>query len=139
MNGKAIQLHDQGCVIDVDIRRTTDGSLEQEDIATLLGAMVSQARRDGMNGIELSALPVGPAMRMRYIRARSSTDSGAWEVTPPSVEVFVAILKWVFAHARFEVSVPIKGILAAKLGKQGIRIRAELGTPYDLQLSWGDE
>ncbi len=124
--------------IEIDVLSNSNGDPQFTSGAAerLLGALVSQARLDGMSGIEIHVDPTADQLTLSYFKAGRSGSSPSWEMTPPPVGSFPSLLQCAMGLANLDSALPIRGSICARIGRKKDRIRFELSDADRFILRW---
>ena len=135
--GAKLELVDSLRVLEIDAEIPFEGAgVSSEVVRRLLSGIVSQARCDGMTAVALSVDPEQGTTSMRYFGPANTEAPQWWEMVPPPVEMYPAMLQCVMMLGCLEHTFPIRGLIPAELRRQMIQIRFELPTLYELKLRW---
>ncbi len=117
--------------IEVEQNKWTDAQ-----IGKLTCAVIGQAMLDGMDSLEMRVSPDGRSVRLRYSKAQPTGQSEFYDMSPPPVELYTSILKYLIANAHLATSLPLNGIIAIKRGSSKSRIDLRIEEVSCVTLAW---
>lgn len=102
----------------------------------LLGLLLAQAVTDGMHSLYLG---VNREQRTAYLRYCGYTADGtkaSWDMVPPPIEVYAALVKALVECTVFETGARPTGTIHAMINKVPVRLRVELENWYKVEITW---
>ena len=123
-------------LMEIDVVPSPSGAIAHQDARKLLSAIISQARVDQMSMVALGVDIDKKSIVMRYYGPDRDGTPKWWDMTPPPIELYPALVQCVLMLGELQASVPFKGVLRAMEVRKRITIVFELRTPYELTLSW---
>ena len=122
--------------LEIDMGLDSPGSLQLEKTRKLLGAIVSQARLDGMSALRIQVASEHNEVSMSYFGPASDGSVMWWQMTAPPVEVYPSIIQCVMALAELEPGLPLRGRVRAKLKRKPFEVLLEVPALAEVILKW---
>jgi hypothetical protein len=120
-----------------EIVAPVDHAREQPEVfLRLLGLLLIQAHRDGMQAIDLSARPDGDGVTLRYEGRTADGEGGVWDMSPPPAEAYAGLVRAIVSTCTFDAGVRPRGVIHAKLNGAPVDVRVELDGWYHVRLTF---